>query len=187
MSFSYYSSPKFTFKPGARVKGGVDAQTIGEALSDIEREEGAITPEAVVDSARPEDSPLHPCFTWDDRVAAEEFRKSEARNLVRVVRVEAPEAAPSIPAFVNVQQTDEGAARTTFSAYVSSEKVAKNVGMFDYAWRAAHERVMSAQRSLADLERMVEAYGGESDQERAEVVRLALAEVEAASQRMKHG
>lgn len=182
MSFSYYTSPKFVFKEGARVKGGVDAQTIGETLSQIEREEGGITPEAVVEVARPEDSPLHPCFTWDDRVAAEEYRKGEARNLVRVVRVEVEEQQASVPAFVNVKLVDAGASRSGFSAYVSGEKVAKTIGMFDHAWRAAQDRMAAAQRSLEDLERMVEAYGGTDGGERVELVRQAMEGIAAARQ-----
>lgn len=181
MSFSYHQHPKFTFKPGSRVKGGVDAQTIGEALSQIEKEEGGVTPESVVDAARPEDAPMHPCFTWDDSVAAEEYRKSEARNLVRVIQVEVQEREPAVTAFVNVQMVDPGA-NTGSTAYVSGEKVAKDVGMFDHAWRAAKGRVDSAQRSLEELERMVSAYGGEAHKDQADLVRQAIDSVKAASE-----
>ena len=179
MTFSYYQNPKFVFKQGARVKGNVDAQTIGESLSQIEQEEGGVTAEAVVDAARPEEAPLHPCFTWDDSVAAEEYRKGEARNLVRVVQVEVEEQQPAVTAFVNVRMTDPGTNNTT-TAYVSGKKVAQNVGMFDHAWRAAKSRVDSAQRSLEDLERMVEAYGGEADKDRVDLVRQAIEGVKTA-------
>ena len=38
MSFSYYTdtnNPKYVFTQGARVKGGVEAQIVGEALARI--------------------------------------------------------------------------------------------------------------------------------------------------------
>ena len=182
MSFSYYTSPKYSFKPGARVKGGVDAQVIGETLSQIAEEHGGIAPEAVVEAARPESSPLHPCFTWDDSVAANEFRKGEARNLVRVVQVEPTTSVAPVPAFVNVTTVDAGAGRQSFSHYVPSSVVAKDVDLFDSAWRSAYERVESARRGLLDLERLMDAYGGGS--ERAELVRQALKGVGAAGRAM---
>ena len=33
-----------------------------------------LTPELVVEDARPEESPLHAHFEWDDQIAGEQFR-----------------------------------------------------------------------------------------------------------------
>ena len=44
---------------------------------------GVIKPESVVDAARPESSPLHSRFTWDDTEAAEQYRLWQARTLIR--------------------------------------------------------------------------------------------------------
>lgn len=49
---------------------------------------GAMTPEVVVQAARPDDHPLHPYFTWEDVDAAEKFRLWQARQLIARVRVE---------------------------------------------------------------------------------------------------
>ena len=65
----------------------VNAQIIGERLDLLEQGHGSLTPAAVVDDARPEESPLHPCFTWVDSEAAEKWRLSEARYLMRSVAV----------------------------------------------------------------------------------------------------
>jgi len=46
---------------------------------------GILTPSAVVDEARPEDSPLHAAFEWDDSIAAEKYRLEQARRLLRQV------------------------------------------------------------------------------------------------------
>lgn len=59
-----------------------------EALQQVERDAGRLTPEAVVEAARDPASPLHNAFTWDDATAAHEQRLHEARRLIRSVRVE---------------------------------------------------------------------------------------------------
>lgn len=45
----------------------VSAQTAGEELARIEKENGSLTPELVVDESRREEAPLHPVFEWDER------------------------------------------------------------------------------------------------------------------------
>lgn len=45
---------------------------------------GLLLPEAVVEAARDEDSPLHSRFEWDDSKAAEAHRLWQARQLIRV-------------------------------------------------------------------------------------------------------
>lgn len=46
---------------------------------------GQLTPAAVVDAARPRNSPLHEYFDWSDTSAAEKFRLLQARQLIRTV------------------------------------------------------------------------------------------------------
>lgn len=48
---------------------------------------GTITPAQVVEHAKDEDSPLHSYFEWDDEKASENYRKMQARALIRSVRV----------------------------------------------------------------------------------------------------
>lgn len=57
-----------------------------QALAD--RNDGLLTPDAVVAAARPRDSALHSYFTWDNRTAADAHRLNEARTLIRSVRVD---------------------------------------------------------------------------------------------------
>lgn len=84
----------------------VSAQVAGEELERIKTERGSLTPEAVVDESRSESAPLHGCFEWDDRTAAENYRCQQAAKIIRsiVVTME-PEgdAAPvKVRAFVSV-------------------------------------------------------------------------------------
>lgn len=46
---------------------------------------GELKPEAVVEAARAETSPLHRQFDWDDTKAAANWRLQQARQLIRVV------------------------------------------------------------------------------------------------------
>lgn len=57
-------------------------------LQMIQDAEGRITPKAVVDRARPPDSPLHPLFEWDDSIAGDLHRQNQARTLIRTVKVD---------------------------------------------------------------------------------------------------
>jgi hypothetical protein len=83
---------KYVFKDGPlTIKSAKDAdpQTIGDALAAIsEASGGELTPKAVVESAREEDSPLHSHFDWDDAAAAEKWRIEQARDIIRCIRVE---------------------------------------------------------------------------------------------------
>lgn len=60
---------------------------LNEELLALRSEHGRLTPDLVVNAARPADGPLHDRFTWDDSEAAERYRLDEARQLIRSVRV----------------------------------------------------------------------------------------------------
>lgn len=45
-------------------------------------ERNRLRPEGVVDHARSPESALHACFTWDDRIAGEQYRLVQARHLI---------------------------------------------------------------------------------------------------------
>lgn len=68
--------------------GRRQAEACLSQLRDVqEQHSGILTPTAVVDAARPVDAPLHPCFEWNDTIAAERFRQEQAKVLIRSVRV----------------------------------------------------------------------------------------------------
>lgn len=70
-----------------------------------EKHGGTITPEIVLDEAKRKSSPLHSFFTWDNTAAAIEYRKIEAAQLIRRVKVTYSPAEGinvRVRAFVNV-------------------------------------------------------------------------------------
>ncbi|MEE4236521.1 MAG: hypothetical protein V2I51_07335 [Anderseniella sp.] len=69
---------------------------------------GRITPSAIVEAARDEDSALHAYFEWDDSTAAEQYRLMQARELLRSCKVEFKinDRKIAIPAYVRDPEAD---------------------------------------------------------------------------------
>ena len=106
---------------------GVSAQIAGEELERIEARDGEITPRAVVEEARPEDSKLHNAFEWDDEKAAEQYRISQARQLIRCIVVKPmPEEKVEEPVrmYVNQNPTDTGQSRS--GSYINLKSALEN-------------------------------------------------------------
>ena len=83
----------------------VKAQAAGEFMEEVEREHGAVTPEVILEKSREDGAPLHPCFEWDDGIAAEKYRLKQAGYLIRnlTVVVEKQDSVPqAIRAYVNI-------------------------------------------------------------------------------------
>lgn len=91
----------------------VDAQVVGEVIEDVADRHGGVCPTwALVDAARPDDHPMHRLFQWDDLIAAEAYRREQARHVVRELRVvvDTPDGDEEVQAFVHVVRLyDDGA------------------------------------------------------------------------------
>ena len=87
----------------------VDAQSAGEELQRIEQKYGGLRPYEIVTESRPETAPLHSCFLWDEREAAERYRLEQARELLRnivvvnLVQPDTPAASEPVRAFVSLK------------------------------------------------------------------------------------
>jgi hypothetical protein len=62
-------------------------QTSLEALLSLYDRDGGLRPDAVIEEARNEQSPLHEHFEWDDSEAAHRYRQAQARQLIGKVTV----------------------------------------------------------------------------------------------------
>lgn len=74
---------KFKWKPGSRMP--IKAGVAGKHLLKLYKEHKQLTPEIVVASAAKRGSPIRECFEWSNLKAAEEYRKEQARRLLRFV------------------------------------------------------------------------------------------------------
>ena len=61
--------------------------SLRDQLQNIYDRNRELTPQLVVDEARSEDHPLHERFEWDDALAGEAWRRVQAHELIRSVRV----------------------------------------------------------------------------------------------------
>ena len=89
----------YKWKEGSHHK--VSAQIAGEVCAELE-ERGELNAEKLVEVSRPEDAPLHNEFEWDDSIAAEMYRKSQAGQIIRHIAIKAEANAP-VRAFFNIE------------------------------------------------------------------------------------
>lgn len=88
-----------------KIKRAKDAnpQKIGDALGAITDEhDGVLKPHYVVDAARDPSHSLHGFFEWEDHAAAEKWRHSQARAIIRAVRIVDVERDEPPRAFLSV-------------------------------------------------------------------------------------
>lgn len=84
----------------------VSAQEVGEHLEALEEQDGFVTSESFLDSARPLDSPMHKLFEWNNEIAAEKWRKQQSSVIINQLRVviQSDEDEPrKLVAFVNTK------------------------------------------------------------------------------------
>lgn len=131
------------------------ALVVGKELSKLERKYGAITPELVVKEAEPEDSVLHKYFQWDDTKAAEAWRLSQARQIIRSVIVISAKTEASEPqfvrAFVNVNSV-EGEDRFSGRVYRSTVRALKEDAYRSQVLEKAYQELVAWQTRYKHLE-----------------------------------
>ena len=112
----------YKFREGHSVKG-VSAQDVGLELETIRIRHGSLTPKAVVEEARSEQSPLHSCFTWNNDEAADQHRLHEARRLIVSVRIVNGPASPMVPVYVSITTPEKSREYRQTTEVMSDEKI----------------------------------------------------------------
>lgn len=118
--------------------------SLRDTLQAIYDERGELTPSLVVDTARPDDHPLHDRFEWNDAIAGEAHRREQARRLIRSVRIvdnHDPKKPRHIRAFVSVARGND-----TQPSYEPTEDAISN----ELAWRLVMQQM---ERDIAALKR----------------------------------
>lgn len=92
----------------------VSAQAAGEHMEELDKQYGEVTPQIMVDDARPEGALMHPLYEWNDDIAAEKYRRNQAKKIASdlvIVHVAQNEEVPQEPirAFVSVKPRNEKA------------------------------------------------------------------------------
>jgi hypothetical protein len=107
----------FKLDPGFE-KTPESARAVKEELDRLKGNRGSLAADDVLDAARDPSSPMHGAFTWDDSEAAELWRREQARELIRAVRVVTILKGPSgkestaaaVPVYASYRPAGEGRA-----------------------------------------------------------------------------
>ena len=136
-----------------------------EALKQIaNRNGGLLRPQAVVDAARDEDSPLHGAFCWDDTEAANRYRLIQAQELIRSFKITVADCGQKcdVPVFVGVSSDRTGSSAE--NPYRFTEDVAKNEDLLTTAVKDAMEQLRAIKnrysylKQLGDIWSAIEAH-----------------------------
>ena len=75
------------WKAGTQIP--VKAEVACAAIVDLQKRLGkdSVTARELLDASRDENAPLHNCFEWDDSVAAEKYRLTQARHIISSVEI----------------------------------------------------------------------------------------------------
>jgi len=131
-----------------RPRGGPDPQVVGERLEHIRRRRGRLTPQLVVEDAKPIASPIHEYFEWNDAKAGEQWRLSQARHLIASVYIVEPSTVLQEPvvtrAFVAVDSHAD-------ARYEPIAAVLSDAEMYAQVCRRAHAELIGFQDRYADF------------------------------------
>lgn len=128
----------FEFSEGARFQPGAlqDPKAVGEHLELLRQQcRGELTPQDVVNDARHDNSPLHSFFEWSDSEAAEAYRLSQARGLIRaVVAIYVSEDKPAVRQKAYVHINEPSAPHYREASHAMSQKKTRDL-VLQRAWR----------------------------------------------------
>ena len=116
----------------------VNAQVVGEALEEImEQNDGVVLPATVVRAARPKKSPIHGCFEWDNSIAANKYRETQASYILRSVVIiheydDEDKEPLEVRAFVSVEAVEGGRYYTTINRAVQDDDIGLSIEVQAY-------------------------------------------------------
>lgn len=123
-----------------------DANECYREISSLEQ----ITPKAILDFARDENSELHKCFEWDNDSAAEKYRTIQAGNVIRMLYI-VPKNADAPPVRV--------LSRTSDTVYQPTRTFVKNQNEYEDLLKRALSELESFRlkyKTLYELEQVFE-------------------------------
>lgn len=86
----------------------VKAETAGAVCQKLAKE-GKLNAKELVEVSRPKDAPLHKEFEWNNKVAAEKYRETQAAAIIRHLVVEVDEVEQPVRVFYPVEKEKGGA------------------------------------------------------------------------------
>lgn len=152
---------KHSWRPGFPNKK-IPVKVVANELQAIERENGILEPEAVVKSAKAKNSPLHKFFTWDDTVAAQEYRLEQARGLIRavIVEVKVENKSYNVRAYYNITDETEPRSYRAVSEITANQahldRVVERAWAELEAWQARYDNLVGLQVAVEHVRAALE-------------------------------
>jgi hypothetical protein len=134
-------------------------QEIVTELRRLEKSNGVLIPDELVEEARNPASPLHGEFEWNDTAAAHRFRVLQARTLIKSVRMEVviEQVEFSIPAYL--RNPESSAAKSNYRSIASIRSEA------DLARAALIDEMKRVANAVSRAKKLARVLGVESDLE----------------------
>lgn len=133
-------------------------------LAHYYQKHGELTPQIVVDEARPKNSPLHNRFEWDDKVAGEAYRRVQAAELIRSVRItfadERTGERKSIRAFHSVREAGDAER----GGYAPTEEIVQDELATKILKQAFKREIADLKRKYGHLEDFIEWVRSEAEE-----------------------
>lgn len=130
----------------------IDPQIAGEVIESIRLRTGDVTPDLLIEDSRPDGAPLHSCFEWDDEAAAIEYRREQARTVIRSILVVGESEQQQESTTIRVLRNhDHGGRRPKKLADFLSAPNRR------YAIRAALSAIITIREKLSEIDGLEEA------------------------------
>lgn len=138
-------------------------QGVQQVAQTLYEQHGELYPSALVEAARPKESPAHEGFEWNDKRAGHEYRLYQARSWLRkiVIQVEPntqPERLVNVPRIVSHDGKD-----TREGGYQVLSVVVERPDEFERALNQAQVKMASAKQAVDELYAVAEQ-GNRNDQ-----------------------
>lgn len=124
-------------------KGTDMSNGVKQVIQELYDQHGKVQPSALVEAARPEESPAHDAFEWNNDKAGDEYRLIQARQLIRIVRVEYAGAQERL---IHVPSIASGEGE-----YLPKSVLINRPDEFERALNAAISKLQAARRAVEDL------------------------------------
>lgn len=133
----------YQFRRGSYIKA--DAQSAGEMCEMLAAQDN-LTAEALLEANRPEDAPLHDVFEWDDTIAAESWRKHQARHIINSLEI-VIEGQEPVRAYFNIQRKEP--------EYHHIETILQRQDTTEALLATAYRELLAFQKKYKRLEELV--------------------------------
>lgn len=137
----------YKWKSGSRVSA--DAQKVGEVCERLEKK-GNLTPKALVDASRRKNAALHDLFEWDNEIAAEKYRETQASYFIRSIEIVSVGTSEPVRAFVSVTANEATAERT----YINVKRALSTNGTREEVLAIALAELKAFERKYSNLEEL---------------------------------